>query len=79
MSQDSADEFRRRIAKLESENERLRQNLESVKAERKELYGPATIEKPATEEELIEVMKNQVPGSGQRLLAELGITLQIAE
>ena len=63
---------------LESENARLRESLDFVKAERKELrdelYGPVKIDHPTTEDELIEVMKNHVPGSGARLMAELGIS-----
>jgi chromosome segregation ATPase len=83
MSQNNEEVFRRRIADLEAENERLRDGLEFVKAERKELrdelYGPVKIDKPTTEEEIVEIMKNHVPGSGARLMAELGISPRMPE
>ena len=67
--------YRRRIAELEAENARLRQSLESVKAERKDLrdrvYGPVKEEDLPTEEEYLELMKNHVPGSGMKFLEEL--------
>ena len=79
MSQSSEEIFQRRIADLEAENARLRDSLEFVIADRKvlrdELYGPVRIDKPTTEEELIEVMKNHKPGSGVRLLEEIGILI----
>lgn len=78
MSTSNEEFYRKRIAELEAENARLREVLEVVKAERRELaeqvYGPVPEKYRPTEEELIEVMRNHVPGSGARLLAELGIT-----
>jgi hypothetical protein len=71
--------YRQRITQLEAENARLRNTLEEVKADRRQLaeqvYGPVPEEYRPTEEELIEVMRNHQPGSGARLLAELGIKL----
>ena len=71
------DELRRRIAELEAENARLRDTLEWVKAERKELreiiFAQAPAETETTEEEYLEMMKNHVPGAGLKFLAELGI------
>jgi hypothetical protein len=77
MSQTNEDFFRSRVAELEAENTRLRETLEMVKAERKELRdivcGPVSQEDLPTEEELIEMVKNHVPGSGLKFFAELGI------
>lgn len=77
MDQTPEEQLRRRIAALEAENARLRDALEFVKAERRELrervYGPVREENIPTEEELIELMKNHVPGSGLKFFAELGI------
>lgn len=67
----------RRVAELEAENARLRQVLELVKAERKELrekvYGPFPQDPQATEDEMIEFMKDRVPGDGMKFFAELGL------
>ena len=73
------DALRQQIAALEAENARLRDALEFVKAERRELrervYGPVRPEDLPTEEELIEVMKNRVPGQDlAQFLKELGIS-----
>jgi hypothetical protein len=71
------DRTQQRLAELEAENARLRQSLESVKAERKELrekvYGPFPQDPQATEDEVIEFMKNRVPGEGMKFFAELGL------
>jgi hypothetical protein len=78
MSQPTDEFYRKRITELEAENARLRQTLEEVKADRRQLaervYGPVPEKYRPTEEELLEVMRNHVPGSGARILAELGIT-----
>lgn len=77
MSQSSEEFYRNRVAELEAENARLRDTLEMVKAERKELRdmvcGPDRPEDRPTEEEYIEMMKNHVPGSGLKFFADLGI------
>ena len=79
MSPTSEEFYRKRIAELEAENARLREILDEVKADRRQLaervYGPVSEKDRPTEEELMEVMRNHVPGSGARLLAELGIKL----
>ena len=79
MSPNDEQAYQKRIAQLEAENARLRQTLDEVKADRRQLaeqvYGPVPKEYRPTEEELIEAMRNHVPGSGARLLAELGIKL----
>jgi predicted nuclease with TOPRIM domain len=66
-----------RIAELEAENARLRRTLEMVKAERKELrervYGTFPVENWPTEEEMIEIVKNLVPGEGMKFFAEMGL------
>jgi hypothetical protein len=71
------EQLRRRIADLEAEVARLKDSLEFVKADRKALweehYGPVPVENLATEEEIVAMMKNHVPGSGLKFLAELGI------
>jgi hypothetical protein len=70
-------QLRQRIADLEAENARLKDSLDFVKADRKalreELYGPVPEERLATEEEIIEMMRNHVPGSGLKFFADLGI------
>jgi uncharacterized protein YdhG (YjbR/CyaY superfamily) len=79
MNPTNEEAYRQRIAQLEAENARLRETLDEVKADRRELaervYGPVPDKYRPTEEELIEVMRNHQPGSGARLLAELGIKL----
>ena len=79
MSPNDEAAFQQRIAQLEAENARLREILDEVKADRRQLaervYGPVSDKDRPTEEELAEVMRNHKPGSGARLLAELGITL----
>lgn len=69
------DQFRRRIAALEAENARLRDALEFVKAERRELrervYGPVREEDIPTEEQLLEMMKDRI--DGRKAFEELGI------
>jgi hypothetical protein len=70
-------ELRQRIAELEKENAELREFNELLKAQRKEhldiIMGPPPPYDPKVEEEIIEMMKNHVPGSGLKFLAELGI------
>jgi predicted nuclease with TOPRIM domain len=77
MNQTSNDPIRQRVAELEAENARLRQALDRVKAERKELrdkvYGPFPDEERTTEEEMAEIMRNRVPGDGMKFFAELGL------
>jgi hypothetical protein len=78
------DALRQRIAELEAENARLRDSLKFVMAERRELrervYGPVREEDLPSEEELIEVMKNRVPGRGlAQFLAELGVAARKPE
>ncbi len=67
----------RRIAELEAENARLRDVLEMVKEERRELrlieFAKAPPPKEVTEEEYEEMMRNHVPGSGERFLKEIGL------
>jgi hypothetical protein len=79
MSPNDEAAYQELIARLEAENARLRDVLDEVKADRRQLaervYGPVPDKDRPTEEELIEVMRNHAPGSGARLLAELGITL----
>jgi cytochrome c-type biogenesis protein CcmH/NrfG len=69
--------LRQQLAELEAENARLRKSLEMVKAERKELrervYGPYPDQPTTTDEELVEFMKNRVPGEGMKFFAELGL------
>jgi predicted nuclease with TOPRIM domain len=73
------DSVNQRLAELEAENARLRATLEMIKAERKELrermYGPYSDEATRAKEEqdLIEFMKNRVPGEGMRFFADLGL------
>jgi hypothetical protein len=77
MEHDLEAQLRQRIADLEKENARLKDSLEFVKADRKalrdELYGPVRDEDLPSEEEVLEMMRNHVPGSGMKFLAELGI------
>jgi hypothetical protein len=76
MPTEREEELTRRVAELESENTRLRNSLEMVKAERKELreelYGPV---EPLPEEELVklvgEMMKNHDPQRGRKLVEEI--------
>ena len=78
MSHSNDEVYQRHIAELEAENARLRQTLEMVKAERRELrervYGPYPEEGTlAEEQELADFMKNRVPGDGMKFFAELGL------
>ncbi len=77
MNPTNPDPLHQRIAELEAENARLRKILEVVKTERKELqervYGPFPEDRRVTEEEMIEFMKNRVPGEGMKFFAELGL------
>jgi hypothetical protein len=77
MNQSNQELLESRIAQLEAENARLRETLEVIKADRRELYdrvyGPVKAEDLPTEEEYLEVMRNHVPGSGMKWLAELGL------
>jgi len=87
MNNSTEEAYQRRIAELEAENARLTKSLEYVKADRKalrdEVYGPLKlddlIDADEMERELIERMKNHVPGSGARLMAELGLNRHSAE
>lgn len=75
------DELRRRIAELEAENKSLKDFNELLKAQRKEhldmILGPEKelddAALSAIEQEMAEMIKNHVPGSGLKFLAELGI------
>lgn len=71
------DPIQQRLADLEVENARLREVLERLKAERKELrekvYGPFPEEQRTSEEEMAEIMKNWVPGEGMKFFADLGL------
>lgn len=77
MSQQNDDSYQRRIAELEAELTRLRDSLEVAKAERKELrdrlYGTVREEDLPTEADYLEMIKNHVPGSGNKLLERLGL------
>jgi hypothetical protein len=77
MNQPREEVLQRRINQLEAENARLRETLEAIKADRRDLYdhvyGPIKAEDLPKEEEYLEVMKNHVPGSGMKWLAELGL------
>jgi hypothetical protein len=68
-------QLRQRIAELEAETARLRDSLEYVKADRKQLrdqlYGPVKEEDLPTEQELLEKMKNRI--DGRKAFEELGI------
>ena len=71
------DPVQQRVVELEAENARLREALDRVKAERKELrekvYGPFPEDERTTEEEMAEIMKDQVPGEGMKFFADLGL------
>jgi predicted nuclease with TOPRIM domain len=71
------DPIQQRLADLETENARLREALDRVKAERKELrekvYGHFPEEQRTSEEEMAEIMKNRVPGDGMKFFADLGL------
>ena len=71
------DPIQQRLADLETENARLREALDRVKAERKELrekvYGLFSQDPQATEDEMAEFMKDRVPGDGMKFFAELGL------
>ena len=77
MNQIPIDPIRQRVAELEAENARLREALDRVKAERKELrdkvYGPFPEDERTTEEEMAEIMKTRVPGDAMKFFAELGL------
>ena len=77
MEHDLEQQLRQRLAQLEKENAELREFNAMLKAQRKEyldiILGPPPPEDPNTEKELIEMMKNHVPGSGLKFFAELGI------
>ncbi|HEX3147775.1 MAG TPA: hypothetical protein VHR66_06800 [Gemmataceae bacterium] len=77
MSQKNEEFYQNRVAELEAENTRLRETLEMVTAERKQLRdivcGPDRPEDRPTEADYIEMMKNHVPGSGLKFFADLGI------
>ena len=69
--------YQQRITRLEAENALLREILDEVKADRRELaervYGPVPDKYLPTEEEVLEAMRNHVPGSGMKWLAEMGL------
>jgi hypothetical protein len=77
MPTEREEELARRIAELEAQNARLRESLDFVKAERKELreelYGP--VEPFLPEEELIELvnerMRNHDPERGRKFVEEI--------
>jgi predicted nuclease with TOPRIM domain len=75
MIRTTEDALRQRIAELEAENARLRDSLEFVKAERRELreraYGPVREEDVPTEEQLAELMKDRI--DGRKACEELGL------
>ncbi len=77
MSQSNKAEQIRRIQELEAENGRLRQSLEWVNADRRELRQMAFANSPplpeTSEEEFRVLLKNHVPGSGRKFMEELGI------
>jgi hypothetical protein len=77
MSPNDEAAFQQRIAQLEAENARLREILDEVKADRRQLaervYGPVPDKYRPTEEEVLEAMRNHVPGSGLKWLAEMGL------
>ncbi|MBO0698594.1 MAG: hypothetical protein J2P46_09380 [Zavarzinella sp.] len=77
MEQDLEAQLRQRIAELEKENAYLKGFNELLQTQRKEyldiILGPPGPEDPEMEKQLIEMMKNHVPGSGLKFLAELGI------
>lgn len=83
MSAMNDESARRRIAELEAENARLatenaslREFNEMLRAQRREaldILCPVDQIPETTEQELIDVMKNHVPGSGMKFLEELGV------
>lgn len=77
MEHNLEEQLRRRIAELEKENAYLKGFNELLQAQRKEyldiILGPPGPEDPEMEKQLIEMMKNHVPGSGLKFFAELGI------
>ena len=77
MNASDRDPIQQRLADLEAENTRLREALDRVKAERKELrekvYGPFPEDERTTEEEMAKIMKDRVPGEGMKFFAELGL------
>jgi hypothetical protein len=83
MSATNDELLRRRIVDLEAENARLatenaslREFNEMLRAQRREaldILCPVDQIPETTEEELIDAMKNHVPGSGMKFLEELGI------
>jgi cytochrome c-type biogenesis protein CcmH/NrfG len=83
MSPTNDEFYQKRIAELERENARLRETLEEVKADRRQLaeqvYGPVPDKDRPTEEEAIEAMQNHVPGSGMKWLADKGLYPKKAE
>jgi predicted nuclease with TOPRIM domain len=77
MSKSNDELYQKRISELEAENARLRDSLEVAITERRQLrervYGQVKEEDLPTEEDYIELMRNHVPGSGMKFLAELGL------
>jgi predicted nuclease with TOPRIM domain len=75
MIRTTEDALRQRIAELEAENARLKDSLEFVKAERRELrervYGPVRPEDIPTEEQFAELMKDRI--DGRKACEELGL------
>ena len=71
------DDLRRRVEALEAENARLREFNELLQAQRKQhldiILGPAEEALSPTEEELLAIVKNHVPGAGLKFFADLGI------
>jgi predicted nuclease with TOPRIM domain len=72
MSATNDEAYRQRIAQLEAENARLREILDEVKADRRQLaervYGPVPDKYRPTEEELLELMRNHGPVPEEREL-----------
>jgi hypothetical protein len=77
MTANDEQDLHRRVAELENENARLRNTLESVKQERKELrkllFAKAPPSREVSDEEYMDMLKNHVPGSGRKFMEELGI------
>jgi len=77
MNASDPDPIQQRLADLEAENTRLREALDRVKAERKELrekvYGPFPEDERTTEEEMAKIMKDRVPGDGMKFFADFGL------
>ena len=77
MSPNDEASYQEQIARLEAENARLRQRLEVITDNRRELYqqvyGPTDQEHMATEEDYLVVMKTHVPGSTMKWLSEMGL------